>query len=146
MADTEKFSFDGIGVAEGSAEELFDADLAVRAAREGFHVPFLFPWQRIVIANILDGEAALWEDEDFSNHTDDDDLYRGRQIVLLPTGAGKSMCFLVPALLLQGATLVIYPLLALMSDQKRRSLKAVKAQKSGKRISPPFLTAKIQPE
>ena len=33
MADTEKFSFDGIGVAEGSAEELFDADLAVRAAR-----------------------------------------------------------------------------------------------------------------
>ena len=120
MADTEKFSFDGIGVAEGSAEELFDADLAVRAAREGFHVPFLFPWQRIVIANILDGEAALREDEDFSNHTDDDDLYRGRQIVLLPTGAGKSMCFLVPALLLQGATLVIYPLLALMSDQKRR--------------------------
>ena len=116
----EKISFDGIGVAEGSAEELFDADLAVRAAREGFHVPFLFPWQRIVIANILDGEAALREDEDFSNHTDDDDLYRGRQIVLLPTGAGKSMCFLVPALLLQGATLVIYPLLALMSDQKRR--------------------------
>ncbi|MBQ8012948.1 MAG: ATP-dependent DNA helicase RecQ [Treponema sp.] len=116
----EKISFDGLGVAEGGEEELFDADLAVKAARQGFHVPFLFPWQRIVIANILDGEQALREDEDFSNHNDDDDLYRGRQIVLLPTGAGKSMCFLVPALLLQGATLVIYPLLALMSDQKRR--------------------------
>ena len=120
MADIEKFSFDGIGVAEGGADELFDADGAVRAAREGFHVPFLFPWQRIVIANILDGEAALHEDAAFSGHTDDDDIYRGRQIVLLPTGAGKSMCFLVPALLLEGATLVIYPLLALMSDQKRR--------------------------
>ena len=114
----EKISFDGIGVFEEG--ELFDADAAVRAAQSGFHVPFLFPWQRIVIANILDGEAALREDAEFSNHTDDDDLYRGRQIVLLPTGAGKSMCFLVPALLLEGATLVIYPLLALMSDQKRR--------------------------
>ena len=118
MAKKETISFDGIGVAEGT--ELFDADNAVKAAQNGFHVPFLFPWQRIVIANILDGEAALREDTEFSNHTDDDDLYRGRQIVLLPTGAGKSMCFLVPALLLEGATLVIYPLLALMSDQKRR--------------------------
>lgn len=44
----------------------------------------------------------------------------GRQIVLLPTGAGKSLCFLTPALLLPGPTLVLYPLLALMSDQQRR--------------------------
>ena len=43
-----------------------------------------------------------------------------RQIVLLPTGAGKSLCFLTPALLLPGPTMVLYPLLALMSDQKRR--------------------------
>ena len=120
MSDTEKVSFDGIGVAEGGADELFDADRAVLAAKNGFHVDFLFPWQRIVIANILDGEAALREDRHFSENYDDDDIYRGRQIVLLPTGAGKSMCFLVPALLLEGATLVIYPLLALMSDQKRR--------------------------
>ncbi|MCR4822337.1 MAG: RecQ family ATP-dependent DNA helicase [Treponema sp.] len=118
MADSEKISFDGQGVKEGS--DLFDADLAVKAAQNGFHVKYLFPWQRIVIANILDGEKALKEDKDFSSHKDDDELYRGRQIVLLPTGAGKSMCFLVPALLLEGATLVIYPLLALMSDQKRR--------------------------
>ncbi len=44
----------------------------------------------------------------------------GKQIVLLPTGAGKSLCFLTPALILKGPTLVLYPLLALMADQKRR--------------------------
>ncbi|WP_294427410.1 RecQ family ATP-dependent DNA helicase [uncultured Treponema sp.] len=118
MEKNEKISFDGEGVSEGT--ELFDADNAVKAAQNGFHVSYLFPWQRIVIANILDGEAALKADKEFSENHDDDDLYRGRQIVLLPTGAGKSMCFLVPALLLEGASLVIYPLLALMSDQKRR--------------------------
>ena len=118
MAKTERISFDGEGVFEGT--ELFDADGAILAARNGFHVDFLFPWQRIVIANILDGENAIRQDARFSQNHDDDDLYRGRQIVLLPTGAGKSMCFLVPALLLEGATLVIYPLLALMSDQKRK--------------------------
>lgn len=43
-----------------------------------------------------------------------------RQIILLPTGAGKSLCFQVPAILLPTPTLVVYPLLALMSDQVRR--------------------------
>ena len=46
---------------------------------------------------------------------------------ILPTGAGKSLCFQLPALALQrdglGATLVISPLLALMEDQVR-SLRA----------------------
>ncbi|WP_407425033.1 RecQ family ATP-dependent DNA helicase [Treponema sp.] len=120
MAEVERISFDGKGVAELSDGQLFDADKAVEAAKNDFHVDFLFPWQRMVISNIIDTEKYLLEDENFSNHTDDDELCRGRQIVILPTGAGKSMCFLVPALLLQGATLVIYPLLALMSDQKRR--------------------------
>jgi ATP-dependent DNA helicase RecQ len=44
----------------------------------------------------------------------------GRQIVILPTGAGKSLCFQLPAMLLPGITLVIYPILSLMSDQERR--------------------------
>ena len=66
-----------------------------------FGIDYLFPLQRMAVANILDAVES------------DSPL---RQLVLFPTGFGKSICFQLPALLAPGPTVVVYPLLALMND------------------------------
>ncbi|MEP6744308.1 MAG: ATP-dependent DNA helicase RecQ, partial [Gemmatimonadota bacterium] len=74
--------------------ERLDTARALLARHWGF--PDFRPAQRRVVQSILAGRDTL---------------------AILPTGGGKSLCFQVPALVLDGLTLVVSPLLALMQDQ-----------------------------
>ncbi len=59
-----------------------------------------------------------------------DNVLAGRNtLAILPTGAGKSLCFQIPALIFDGLTIVVSPLIALMKDQvdglRKRKIKEV---------------------
>lgn len=117
-------------------ERLYQGDPIAAAAERLMGVRYLFPYQRLVLANIIeaaaaagiglryppgpDGDGVPAAEPDGPGDDADDGAARGRQIVILPTGAGKSLCFQLPALLMDRPTLVLYPILALMADQERR--------------------------
>ena len=77
-------------------------DRILSTASGKFGINMLKPYQILVIQRILEQE---------------DSFEVRNQLVILPTGTGKSLCFLIPATLCMGITVIIYPLLALMNDQ-----------------------------
>ncbi|MCX7025577.1 MAG: RecQ family ATP-dependent DNA helicase [Spirochaetes bacterium] len=111
-----------------------DEDPVGTLARERFGLEYLFPYQRLVIANVIDTATAFRAADGHSGEGTPDregnpedgpapeapESCPLRQIVVLPTGSGKSLCFQLPALLLPSPTLVVFPLLGLMADQRRR--------------------------
>ena len=67
-----------------------------RTLRETFGLAKLRPGQAEVIRSVLEGNNTL---------------------AIMPTGAGKSLCYQLPSLHLQGTTVVVSPLISLMKDQ-----------------------------
>jgi len=78
----------------GDAESI-DAHM-LDLARRRFNLHEFRPGQALAIRNVLAGIDTL---------------------AIMPTGAGKSLCYQLPALELDGVTLVVSPLIALMKDQ-----------------------------
>src|SRR5438105_12887219 len=72
-----------------------DIDLN-ESLRRHFGYERFYSGQEEVIARVMDGKDTL---------------------AILATGAGKSLCYQLPALLLPGTTVVVSPLIALMKDQ-----------------------------
>ena len=68
------------------------------ALRQVFGFPAFRGVQEQVVARVLNGERTL---------------------AVMPTGAGKSLCYQLPATMLDGTCVVVSPLIALMHDQLR---------------------------
>lgn len=82
---------------------------ALEVLKEYWHYNEFRPLQEEIIGHVIDGKDAF---------------------VLMPTGGGKSLCFQVPALIHEGITLVVSPLISLIKDQVNR-LKKVQIQAEG---------------
>ncbi len=91
-------------------------DPLLEAAKNHFRIDYLFPFQRLAITNILEAAGTGAEGPSSADVPDT----KPHQIIILPTGAGKSLIFMLPSVMLPGPTLVIFPLLGLISDQARR--------------------------
>lgn len=96
-----------------------DEDPVARLALERFGIRYLYPYQRLAIANALDAIDGQTPGSDESSGDSSALEMPIGQLVLLPTGFGKSLCFQIPAIAAGGLSVVVYPLLGLMADQAR---------------------------
>ncbi len=99
-------------------------DILNHTALKYFGIKYIFPYQRLAAASILEAAEAegFKRTPSLNPVTGETEVYdtNPHRIVILPTGSGKSLCFMLPAPLIGGITLVIYPLLSLIADQARR--------------------------
>lgn len=94
---------------------MIDIDTALQ---DRFGLPAFHSWQREAIEELLGG--------------------RMNALVIAPTGGGKSLCYQLPAAVLEGTTIVISPLIALMEDQVRSLAE--------RGISATYLASTLEPE